>query len=384
MVDSCLVYAVAPCAVVPLAGILCCRRGTTCMTLSIWVMGAWLRWNVEVCTAPYALLQGAPVEEPAGLASTLGALPARELSWSERLAYEEDGVAFIPGLLPEKHALEIVRRHVVHHSMSHGRSWEHSRWLTNGALRSLIRDGPLASLASSALGGIAVRILLAEVWARTGIVTGASPWHRDDKSQDRCSGWRADPAPLVTVWLALTDAPEALEFIHGSHMFDPNCSAVPDEVAGCDVDQHCLGGEYIRNVSRRRGSPAPSTYSFHAGDAVVFKGLTLHRGLGKLARVSVCLRFVPADLNYAGPVARQMDFFLHEYRSYKPTWCKSMDGPLFPVVYPRSNATIDAQQWPVLLGEYELFWWRFVSAQPRLADLHDLPCHIEVHSSAPT
>jgi len=229
----------------------------------------------------------------------------------------------------------------------------HSHWLRNGALRAVLRDSPLGSVASSAMEGQGARVLLTEVWQHYGISGRISRlWHRDDSSRDPCPGRVAEPAPLLSVWLALTDAPNSLEFLHGSHKVIGDCRGL-SERNNCKLDPNCIETEFVANLSRLQGKHAAETLSLEAGDVVVFRGLTLHRGLPS-ERAALCARFVPADYPYMGSMARQMEFHLREYWRYKPRFCESMDSPLFPVVYPRAHSTMNSHKWPVALGLLDL------------------------------
>merc|ERR1712003_615661 len=107
----------------------------------------------------------------------------------------------------------------------------------------------------------------------------------------------------MSVWLALTPAPRSLEFLLGSHNeAQHNCSFRSMDsysLPGMShmAQQPCLGIEYANNLSSIRGTPSRKMYDLAAGDVVVFRGRTWHRGVAQInPRVAISGRFVPADV----------------------------------------------------------------------------------------
>mmetsp|Transcript_133684 Transcript_133684/g.324863 ORF Transcript_133684/g.324863 Transcript_133684/m.324863 type:complete len:182 (-) Transcript_133684:71-616(-) len=134
-----------------------------------------------------------------------------------------------------------------------------------------------------------------------------------------------------------------------------------------------MGGPFAANLSRSRGEDLPRKLSLSAGDAVVFRGQVWHRGFHQpRERLALLLRFVPAELAFAGGLVRDNSWVTH--MSFVPTECASLDGPLFPVVHPRENATVEAEPWPLLPIRYDYHLRAWLSHAGRVRHLGHQDC----------
>uniref|UniRef100_A0A7S1QNE0 Phytanoyl-CoA dioxygenase n=1 Tax=Alexandrium catenella TaxID=2925 RepID=A0A7S1QNE0_ALECA len=235
------------------------------------------------------------VPEPPWLEDAIRKQQAPRLSAGDLKALKDDGVVFVRGLLKGDHLMaELRRRMWLHADMPFQHTDINQKtWLWNGAVRALLRDGPLGDLLQQAFGqeGGAITINEAPIWGYNGRRFPAlpNPWHTDA---------RFPGGNLYSIWLVLTSGPVALEFLRGSH------------VAREEIEEACarpvLGGKagFKRHDSEcvhRFFSVLEKNFSMEgssllseplkAGDAFLFSGDVLHRGmLQQYSRIALSLR----------------------------------------------------------------------------------------------
>jgi hypothetical protein len=228
--------------------------------------------------------KGEVVPVPPGLVSGLHRLPERRLSRSERARFQSDGVALVRNALPSEAVLAALRNATRRSCDEH--------WHLNGALRSLLRDGPLGALAGTAIGAIspsgACTACVAETVVFNQNAADGVPGERGGAHID-VDFAPATLEPMVTVWLALTHAPHALEFLSGSHR--------ALKVTGCeddtDIDESspCWAALHA-NFSWR-------SWRMRPGDALVFNAQVWHRSVTVAnERSALAMRFVAADARF--------------------------------------------------------------------------------------
>merc|ERR1711879_707395 len=121
------------------------------------------------------------------------------------------------------------------------------------------------------------------------------------------------------------------------------------------ADQPCIDIGFSHNLSIALGKTAKQKYSLAAGDAVVFAGKLWHRGWGHLEdRISLIVRTVPADTIFEGNLLLSEE---PKARRFQPAVGEMMTGPMFPVIYPPANMTIDSEQWPLLSTKRDALEW---------------------------
>mmetsp|Transcript_5468 Transcript_5468/g.9527 ORF Transcript_5468/g.9527 Transcript_5468/m.9527 type:complete len:218 (+) Transcript_5468:2-655(+) len=184
------------------------------------------------------------------------------------------------------------------------------------------------------------RIGVTTNWFKKGVEQPAASqrWHVDDQLT------HSGTSPAVTIWVALTDAPQALEVLLGSHAESHNCSYSFSPTH--DADQECIGSEYAAALSSARGTPASWIGNFKAGDALVLHGKVWHRGWSHTQdRLAISLRFYSGGTRFERELSQ--DFAVVFYQKFLPQECGSLDGPLFPIVFPPELANISTERWPL-------------------------------------
>lgn len=319
-----------------------------CPIFALPLLGFGLRWCQEPCSFQHV------VDEPEGFAEKLQALPHYVLNDTEHDRFYRDGILVIPRQLQE----EDFHRRII------AALWEGgippynnsltNNWVTNGALRALVRHGPFGSLAASALNVSSVRLTNTATWykMRARRPEPSQRWHVDDHLTNRSA------SPTITVWIALTDAPDSIEFILGSHLMQHDCAyyASPTD----NVEQECIQHRYVQSVEAMRGESALQKYSFKAGDVVVIHGKLWHRGRShREKRFAISLRFVPNGMRFEREFTE--DISRSYYRKFLPRECEPLHGPLFPVAHPPDMENFQELQWPLTLtwGDFLLArMWR--------------------------
>jgi len=233
-------------------------------------------------------------------------LPHPILDETHKRTFENDGVLLVHNLIPD----QVLMKDLEYLLREHGRmpfedaETNQKPWLYNGGVRALCRDGPVAktvlSVMRSPLDDEVVMMEEAPIWEFGPGPHFAHSWHADSRQ-----GHSTAEFPLVSLWLAVTDAPYAIEFILGSHKVreevETFCArVVPGEKKNfTELDANCidrLGGRLSQpmNMSRRLRA------NLKAGDAVIFHGETLHRGWrSRNRRVAISPRF---QLHHRSPM----------------------------------------------------------------------------------
>jgi len=216
--------------------------------------------------------------------------------------------------------------------------------LRNGGIRALAFHGLLGGIAASVLDTEVVRLQNSAIWIKDGFKTSSDeqsgPWHKDLHNR------KSNSLPMVRAWLALTNAPGAIEWMAGSHRIPHNCPYGHPQELSLAVDKECLHAAWKSKTAE--GLLETRLYNLSSGDAVIFDGGLWHRGHnGPEQRIAVDFSFVPGDQLFAGALA--VDFFYRAiYHSSLPNLCQPVRGPLFPVVYPDGKLLADDSQWPFI------------------------------------
>ena len=230
------------------------------------------------------------------------AIPTRKLSASERDAYETRGAVLLHGLVPNR---EFVQE-LAHNMWRHGEAFAFGEyisttWEYNPGARALVMARGLSALMRDVLGSPGVAVLEAPIWGKRGtqpqVASRPYEWHAD---QSRAEAMRPrSRSRFVTVWIALSEAPGALEFATQTNSRSAslegharcNTSAVSGAAGTRVLDDECL----VRwQASRGLGPEAFFRPDLRPGDALLFNGHTLHRGImRKLPRLGVSLRYEP-------------------------------------------------------------------------------------------
>eukprot|EP00930_Biecheleria_cincta_P059112 TRINITY_DN44871_c0_g1_i1.p1 TRINITY_DN44871_c0_g1~~TRINITY_DN44871_c0_g1_i1.p1 ORF type:complete len:385 (+),score=32.64 TRINITY_DN44871_c0_g1_i1:60-1157(+) len=312
--------------------------------------GVAAKWLQEPCALQHI------VAEPEGLGQRFLALPSHSLNETERRLLDEDGVLVIPGLLDNANIRELMIEALWQGGIPPHNVSLPNQWVSNGAIRALVRDGPFGQLAASALSVPSVRLTNSAAWFKKRAETpGPSQrWHVDDHLTD------CPTCQSIGVWIALTDAPQALEFVLGSHQAEHDCKHYAS--AHDNVDQHCIEDRFARRLREARGREALKTLSFRAGDVALIAGKLWHRGRShRQRRHSISLRFSPSGTRFERELTTDMG--RSYYYRFLPEACAGLEGPLFPVVHPRDLDSFSSLQWPLVVTWRDFFlarFWRLV------------------------
>uniref|UniRef100_A0A7S1L7F1 Phytanoyl-CoA dioxygenase n=1 Tax=Alexandrium catenella TaxID=2925 RepID=A0A7S1L7F1_ALECA len=234
------------------------------------------------------------VLEPSGLAEAAWALPERRLSHEEQEALGRDGVLLVRGLVSDARLLKAILPAMQQHEQFDEGVYLKS-YNYNGAVRALLRDGPLGALAADAMRAKGAKIDGAPIWGRSE--------HGDRSAYYR--GWHQDARhmpDMLSIWLAVTNAPHALDFVRGSHRFQAEVLRACNDslrlgAPGLSVaEERC-----VRRFRRERLDPLLGRSSLlwedlRPGDAWLFNSAVLHRGRNwPLPRLAIAARTVPFD-----------------------------------------------------------------------------------------
>jgi len=235
------------------------------------------KWLWELWTFPSLLA------EPEDLAAAIRAVPERVLTEEERRTFEREGVVVLRGFLSDRKLLERLRDMMWPLAFDPDRECTHKSWHFNGAVRALVREELVAKLAASALGGFSrphgFLVEEAPIWGYANGTEGRpDTWHADD----RLDSLRKD-FTMASVWLALTDAVEPLEFFRGSHTLRARIEEACKKkskigVLNFQVYRHtCVMEKFGPGLREKFGSDLLTSAHMKPGDVFVFHGYTLHR-----------------------------------------------------------------------------------------------------------
>mmetsp|Transcript_104911 Transcript_104911/g.306418 ORF Transcript_104911/g.306418 Transcript_104911/m.306418 type:complete len:334 (-) Transcript_104911:67-1068(-) len=233
------------------------------------------------------------VPEPSGLAEEIKKVPVPTIGAEEMQALNQDGVMFIKGLVKGEELLSRLRRLMQHHA---GMPFEptplnHKSWFYNGAARAVLRDGPVGPLLGRVLGEKNfLKLHESPIWgypAHARVVTNG--WHTDG---------RANTPPIMSIWMVLTKGAYPLQFVLGSHSrrseIEEDCARpVPGAKQGFkEYVNDCITKWYsILEKDLGPNKTALFQPDLDAGDAFVFWGDTLHRGIRQTyPRLALSLR----------------------------------------------------------------------------------------------
>merc|ERR1712048_216463 len=115
-------------------------------------------------------------------------------------------------------------------------------------------------------------------------------WHADEPLKQY--KWHL---PMVSFWMALTDAPGSLGFVIGSH----DIQVREQLTLTCNMSRSCgpLCTRYLENSCVERFASQNPQHriwwsNISAGDIIVFHGNTLHQGrMHSSPRLAACMRF---------------------------------------------------------------------------------------------
>lgn len=154
----------------------------------------------------------------------------------------------------------------------------------SGAIRSLLRDGPLGALAAQLLRSDAADTTYQKLWSK-GRFDGPhqDSYHVDSfNKKDTPDGM---PSP-VNMWVAITDAPHAIELWNGSHKLlqiaRKDCNFYnaigADEVGG--KGGQCWDDHPARIEMVEKAPSSVFWTDIYAGDVLFFYQTTVHGGKG--------------------------------------------------------------------------------------------------------
>jgi len=265
------------------------------------------------------------VPEPRGLSRALLQVPDRTLNESELEHLRRDGVVLLQGVVPDKRLLAGLAAQIWKHAdMRFEETFINQKtWLFNGAVRTLLRDGPLEGIAHSAYN----------LTREQNVYAGEAPvWGWPRRKTQLANSWHADARAskdqTVTIWLLLVDASHSLEFILGSHntrdAMEEQCAY---QVPGGKLGFKSFNTTCLDNFTSNLPNKGHFRPYIEAGDAFVFNGNVLHRGIRQTYdRLAISIRFLPLDPELQTP---------------------SMGTP---VLVPRGSASFDGAPWAVLPG----------------------------------
>lgn len=313
-----------------------------------------LQWAPIVCTVSICAYVVKWLNTPLGdrIPAPEGWLPRHlqysSLNRSQLETLKRDGVLVLPKYLPEDICDELWRHFVTNFGNYQSTVPHHpttNTWLVDEALQTLLREGPFGATLSDAYGGLPVHMASSNWWYRGG-PHGGGGWHYDDDAARQ----GADTTQYI-MWVAVTDAPDSLDYLLGSHL-DPiqnYCFRNGQALKGDDFalwlygpeGQKCHTNEWAAGLSEKRSEPALRTYNFSRGDAVIFHGMVAHRGRGSLPgreRLGLSFQTYPGNTKFENEIMNdggQLVWFRH-----LPGECSALGGPVFPQIYPHHNSTL--------------------------------------------
>ena len=260
-------------------------------------------------------------------------LPTRTITAEERHAYFTRGIVVLRGVIPRrKVALELAKM-----AWRHSEAYDFPEYMSEGwnyspVARALALSN-VTKIISKLQGAPGHTLVEAPIWAKSGGSTtrqvlhpSSAPatyksWHSDESSkrfdnfQEQMSKTPGDASAISefdtttfdTFWLALSDAPGALEFATYTNTFNASLNAYQR----CHMPIDTLGPVIARGTVPAYGSNETCLIQWQkdrglnydngffrpdlrAGDAIVFNGYTIHTGVHReLPRVAISLRYSP-------------------------------------------------------------------------------------------
>eukprot|EP00928_Gymnodinium_smaydae_P088295 TRINITY_DN72407_c0_g1_i1.p1 TRINITY_DN72407_c0_g1~~TRINITY_DN72407_c0_g1_i1.p1 ORF type:complete len:382 (-),score=28.02 TRINITY_DN72407_c0_g1_i1:625-1668(-) len=270
--------------------------------------------------------------------------PQRMLSRREKALLRQEGLIVIRRFISDSSLLRSLEKAAL-------RSQAEPFWhvaLRNKGIWAWIRHGPLGSIAASALDTDVVRLQYSAVWVKEPLESGFQPsgaWHRDLHASD------SNSEPMIKAWVALTDAPGAMEWVVGSHKLSHSCPNVQPTQLSLGIDPKCLESIFARKTAE--GLIAKRIYNLSKGDIIIFDSRIWHRGWSSFQqRIALDFSFVPRSQKFEGALA--LDFFYRSaYHFAVPKLCDVVSGPLFPIVYPDALLTSEDTTWPLIPSKLE-------------------------------
>mmetsp|Transcript_40777 Transcript_40777/g.110296 ORF Transcript_40777/g.110296 Transcript_40777/m.110296 type:complete len:375 (-) Transcript_40777:91-1215(-) len=220
---------------------------------------------------------------PVGLREKLLALPRVVASAEQIAVLRRDGAVKIPNVINDRQLLSELKPLLVKHKI-HGTNLP-SVWHMNGAIRVLLSDSPLAGLASSVFNSEPVWTTDSQVWVKAPGLFGSG---KKNKTGDvHCDEWWIKPpdhSDVISMWLAITDAPMSMGFYNGSHRHGPeiqrSCNRAEEKGPRYEyeLNRSCLDA-LESDSAYALGSPLYFNLSAQSGDVILFNGSTFHAGI---------------------------------------------------------------------------------------------------------
>jgi len=256
------------------------------------------------------------LQEAAGITSSLSTVPHRHLSQQERQEFERDGVVVLRSVVTNRPLLKQLEQQIWRVAdadlpVGHPQRQKAESW--NAAVRALVYDDLLASIASSAVPEFPDPTDMAygeaPVWGFHGTPDGTvrpnpNGYHVDDPHPSS-ETHKGHEDLMVTLWLAVTDGAYPLEFVKGSHKLrkEIGSSSCANWFLNNNGDQPMTYALYMKECvvglvqnATGRSNLAWST-DMRAGDVFVFTGDLLHMGVQHpTPRLAISVRYrTPAD-----------------------------------------------------------------------------------------
>mmetsp|Transcript_43798 Transcript_43798/g.88312 ORF Transcript_43798/g.88312 Transcript_43798/m.88312 type:complete len:377 (+) Transcript_43798:67-1197(+) len=220
---------------------------------------------------------------PAGLSERLLALPRVVATAEQKAVLRRDGAVMIPKVINDRQLLSELKPVLAKHKI-HGADLP-PIWHMNGAIRVLLRDSPLVGVASSVFDGEPIMTVDSQVWIKApGAFGSGRKNNTGDVHSDDYPVKPPDHTNLISMWLAITDAPMSMGFYNGSHRHGPEiqqkCNRAKDKGPRFEYEltRPCLD-EFTPDPAYEFGSPVYFNLSAEAGDVILFNGSTYHAGI---------------------------------------------------------------------------------------------------------
>lgn len=227
-----------------------------------------------------------------------------------REAFARDGVAYLPGVLPEPFLGQLLE--AWQWSMANpgplasplvaGRKDGRQDLCNPGALpvyRDVLLQSPVADLTAALWGVPDVWFMYEQVFHKVAGAAVGTPWHQDT------SYLRMRGDELVAVWTCLDPLPKdyCLEFVRGSHrgeLFNGSAFDARDDTAPLYKRSPL---QRLPDIQADRAAYDILSWDVTPGDLIVFHLGVLHGGAGTapgMRRRTVSLRFLGPDVVFDG------------------------------------------------------------------------------------
>eukprot|EP00316_Scyphosphaera_apsteinii_P008394 CAMPEP_0119301434 /NCGR_PEP_ID=MMETSP1333-20130426/3212_1 /TAXON_ID=418940 /ORGANISM="Scyphosphaera apsteinii, Strain RCC1455" /LENGTH=449 /DNA_ID=CAMNT_0007303505 /DNA_START=176 /DNA_END=1525 /DNA_ORIENTATION=+ len=269
--------------------------------------------------------------------------------------FARDGVAVLRNVIPDKKMLRRLDMLMFEHAHAFQfKEYDGKSWLYDAGSRMLVTGGVRLARAAAIVGYQQarskirkelqeVKIIEAPIWGMNASTYFSvesrehiEPFHSDGMITRAEELLRIHPQHrerhmIVSMWLAINDAGQPLELVSGTHTVEERIAAH----AECNMSSKVVGGARLLNKAcvynraKRLGQEFIRPV-LRAGDAIIFNGQTLHRGLAQTKRrIGISFRFNlafeekaacqsrPVEGSFA-PLVEPLDASLHRFWAEMP------------------------------------------------------------------